>query len=75
MGHVHLLRGVCLIALVFVYFMVPETKGKSLEDMDVAFGDTAAHEEKARLFNIAATLGLTAPVPDEKIVAEAEEHE
>ncbi|GJN79830.1 hypothetical protein PLIIFM63780_003350 [Purpureocillium lilacinum] len=64
-----------LIALVFVYFMVPETKGKSLEDMDVAFGDTAAHEEKARLFNIAATLGLTAPVPDEKIVAEAEEHE
>lgn len=58
-----------LIALAFVYFCVPETKGKSLEDMDIAFGDTAAHEEKMRLFNIAATLGLTAPVPDEKVEA------
>lgn len=65
----------CLMALVFTYFFVPETKGKSLEDMDIAFGDTAAHEEKMRLFNIAATLGLTTPVPDEKIEAEAEEHE
>ncbi|OAQ62826.1 MFS sugar transporter [Pochonia chlamydosporia 170] len=59
----------CLIALAFTYFVIPETKGKSLEDMDIAFGDTAAHEEKMRLFNIAATLGLTAPVPDEKIEA------
>ncbi len=51
-----------LIALVFTYFVVPETKGKSLEDMDEVFGDTAAHEEKARLFTIAAELGLTSPV-------------
>lgn len=65
----------CLLALAFTYFFVPETKGKSLEDMDVAFGDTAAHAEKTRLFNIAATLGLTAPVPDEKVEADAEEHE
>ncbi|OAA40587.1 D-xylose-proton symporter [Metarhizium rileyi] len=59
----------CLTALAFTYFFVPETKGKSLEDMDVAFGDTAAHEEKTRLFNIAATLGLSATVPDEKVEA------
>jgi hypothetical protein len=59
----------CLIALGFTYFFIPETKGKSLEDMDVVFGDTAAHEEKTRLFNIAATLGLTAHVPDEKVEA------
>ncbi|KAG8410886.1 hypothetical protein J3459_016915 [Metarhizium acridum] len=59
----------CLIALAFTYFFIPETKGKSLEDMDVAFGDTAAHEEKMRLFSIAATLGLTTPVPEEKIEA------
>ncbi|KAK7725745.1 hypothetical protein SLS57_003811 [Botryosphaeria dothidea] len=48
----------CLLALLFTYFFVPETRGKSLEDMDAVFGDTAAHEEKARLFNIAADLGI-----------------
>lgn len=56
-------------AFFFVWFLVPETKGKSLEDMDEVFGDTAAQEEKARLFNIAASIGLTAPLPDEKIEA------
>ncbi|PNY23877.1 D-xylose-proton symporter [Tolypocladium capitatum] len=40
----------CLMALAFTYFFVPETKGRSLEDMDVAFGDMAACEEKMRLF-------------------------
>lgn len=56
-----------LIAFVFVWFFVPETKGRSLEDMDEIFGDAAAHEEKARLYDIASTLGLTAPiVVDEK---------
>lgn len=43
----------CLLAMAFTYYFVPETRGKSLEDMDVIFGDTAAHEEKRRLFNIA----------------------
>jgi MFS family permease len=46
----------CLLALAFTYFFIPETAGKSLEDMDLVFGDTAAHEEKARLFQIAAQL-------------------
>lgn len=55
------------IAFFFTYFFIPETKGKSLEDMDEIFGDTAAHEEKQRLFNIAASLGLTAEVPREKL--------
>jgi Sugar (and other) transporter len=45
-----------LLALFFVIFFVPETRGKSLEDMDVVFGDTAAHEEKTRLYQIAAQL-------------------
>jgi MFS family permease len=60
----------CLIALVFTYFFVPETRNKSLEDMDVVFGDTAAHEEKARLFDIAASMGLTDALPHEKIDAQ-----
>ncbi|OJD34449.1 mfs sp sugar:h+ symporter [Diplodia corticola] len=46
------------LALAFTFFCVPETKGRSLEDMDVVFGDAAAHEEKARLFAIAAELGI-----------------
>ncbi|OQV00868.1 hypothetical protein CLAIMM_06308 [Cladophialophora immunda] len=46
----------CLLAVGFVWFFVPETRGKSLEDMDVVFGDTAAHEEKERLFAITARL-------------------
>lgn len=33
-------------------------QGKSLEQMDAVFGDTTAHEEKARLFAIASSLGL-----------------
>ncbi|KAK7949388.1 uncharacterized protein PG986_010274 [Apiospora aurea] len=63
-----------LIALVFTYFFIPETRGKSLEDMDGVFGDTAAREEKARLFGIAARVGLLVEdrVPeDEKEKVEA----
>ncbi|KAF1944743.1 D-xylose-proton symporter [Clathrospora elynae] len=47
-----------LIAFVFTWFLIPETKGKSLEEMDAVFGDTTAHEEKSRLYNIAQSLGL-----------------
>ncbi|KAL7808770.1 general substrate transporter [Trichoderma aethiopicum] len=67
----------CLIGLVFTYFCVPETKGRSLEDMDRVFGDETALKEKERLFAIAASLGLTASIPAEKteaITAEAEEY-
>ena len=38
--------GFCGLAACWAYFFVPETKGKSLEDMDALFGDTSAHEEK-----------------------------
>ncbi|KAK1962808.1 hypothetical protein LY78DRAFT_660874 [Colletotrichum sublineola] len=49
------------------YFFVPKTRGKSLEEMDLVFGDTAAHAEKARLMTIAASVGLTDVLPAEKI--------
>ncbi len=46
----------CLLALGFTYFFVPETRGKMLEDMDLVFGDKAAHEEKDRIRQIEAHL-------------------
>jgi sugar porter (SP) family MFS transporter len=42
----------CLLAGLFTFFFIPETRNKSLEDMDEVFGDTAAHEEKTRLYQI-----------------------
>jgi MFS family permease len=46
----------CLLGFLFALFIVPETRNKSLEDMDAVFGDNSAHEEKMRLFQIAAEL-------------------
>uniref|UniRef100_A0A8H7K890 Major facilitator superfamily (MFS) profile domain-containing protein n=1 Tax=Bionectria ochroleuca TaxID=29856 RepID=A0A8H7K890_BIOOC len=57
----------CFIAFFFTYFFVPETRGKSLEEMDVVFSDTEAHEEKARLMEIASSIGLTDPLPGQKV--------
>lgn len=68
--------GFCLLALAFTYFFVPETRGKSLEDMDEVFGDVAAHEEKARLYAIASELGIMDPVvpnPDKTEKASVQE--
>ncbi|MCJ1305505.1 hypothetical protein MMC08_008319 [Hypocenomyce scalaris] len=36
----------CFLSGVWAYFLVPETKGKTLEEMDAIFGDTSAQEEK-----------------------------
>jgi len=38
--------GFCGLACVWAYFFVPETMGKTLEQMDEVFGDTSAQEEK-----------------------------
>lgn len=50
--------GFALVAFVFTWFCIPETRGKSLEEMDAVFGDSTAHEEKMRLFHIAQSLGI-----------------
>ncbi|KAI5273173.1 hexose carrier protein [Aureobasidium subglaciale] len=36
----------CFLAGVWAYFLVPETRGRTLEQMDEAFGDTSGQEEK-----------------------------
>lgn len=35
----------CFLAGVWAYFLVPETKGKTLEEMDEAFGDNASSDD------------------------------
>jgi hypothetical protein len=42
----------CLLAFVFTYFVVPETAGRSLEEMDQVFKDVsseAEEQQKARI--------------------------
>lgn len=47
----------CLLGLFFAIFLVPETRGKSLEDMDAVFGDNQVYEEKQRMAAIDKKLG------------------
>jgi hypothetical protein len=67
----------CLLAFAFTYFFIPETRGKTLEDMDLVFGDTAAHEEKERIRTIEAQLrGVHVDgTQNEKETALTEQHE
>ena len=44
----------------FVFFFVPETRGKTLEEMDAAFGSHTSEEDIARLLRIQDEIGLTA---------------
>ncbi|KAG4413657.1 hypothetical protein IFR04_013197 [Cadophora malorum] len=46
----------CALAGGFTYFFIPETQGRTLEDMDLVFGDGEAHEEKERIRRIEAGL-------------------
>ena len=38
----------CLLSLVWTYFFVPETCGRTLEAMDHVFKDIVSEEEEAR---------------------------
>ncbi|KAL3461871.1 general substrate transporter [Aspergillus heterothallicus] len=63
----------CLLALTFTFFFIPETRGKTLEDMDLIFGDTAAHEEKKRIKHIEAQLRGT-PIEDDELFKPVDQH-
>jgi hypothetical protein len=39
----------CFLGSIWAYFLVPETMGKTLEQMDLVFKDSAAQEEKELL--------------------------
>lgn len=38
----------CLLAFVFTFFFVPETAGKTLEQMDEVFNDVSSEAEEQR---------------------------
>ncbi|UDD62670.1 hypothetical protein AFCA_009980 [Aspergillus flavus] len=66
----------CLLALAFTFFCIPETRGKTLEDMDLIFGDTAAHEEKQRIVQIEAELrGTQGPNKDTLVKPSVQQEE
>lgn len=46
----------CAIALVWVYFLVPETNGRTLEQMDAVFKDKSTQEEIERRRRIEADM-------------------
>jgi MFS family permease len=41
----------CFASGIFSYFLIPETKGKTLEEMDAAFGDTGGAEGRQVMKN------------------------
>lgn len=59
----------CFIGAAFVYFVVPETKNLTLEEMDEVFGDEAgtAIEDRNRLLEIYTDLGLLDPNSEDKV--------
>lgn len=44
----------------FIYYIVPETKGKTLEEMDMVFGSHTSTEELEEMAIVQERLGLTA---------------
>lgn len=45
---------ICLAAAIWAFFLVPETKGKTLEELDAVFGDDSGKEEHEIMRQVAA---------------------
>ena len=52
--------GWLVLAFAFYWFFIPETRGKTLEEMDAAFGSHSSQEDVHELARIQAEIGLTA---------------
>ena len=52
-GFFVMLAAVCIVVCIFVYFLLPETRGRSLEDMSLLFaeitGDTSVLEAEKQI--------------------------
>ncbi|KAG6890444.1 hypothetical protein C0992_001637 [Termitomyces sp. T32_za158] len=54
-----LFAAINVLSIIFMYFFVPETKGKTLEEMDLVFGSHTSSDEMALLADIQKEVGLT----------------
>jgi len=52
----------CVIGGLFIYFFIPETKGKTLEEMDQVFGANTAAQDLADFAAVQEAVGLTSLV-------------
>lgn len=53
-----LFAGFCLLMFLWVYFFLPETRYKTLEEMDEVFGDNSATVDRERMQEIMVEIGL-----------------
>ncbi|KAF5011646.1 hypothetical protein FDECE_2253 [Fusarium decemcellulare] len=58
--------GWCSVAAVWAFFLVPETKGKTLEQMDEVFGDNSGQEEK-EIMKATAAQAMSVGVPTHQV--------
>ena len=61
----------CLIALVWVWFFIPETNGRTLEQMDFVFGDNQTTHEQERRARIEAELMQTVDEQERRLSTKA----
>ncbi|KAK3703947.1 hypothetical protein LTR37_014165 [Vermiconidia calcicola] len=61
----------CLLALIWVYFFIPETNGRTLEQMDYVFGDNQTAHEQARRERIERELIHRVNDKEEQLAAKA----
>lgn len=56
-----------LVGGLFVYFFIPETRGKTLEEMDASFGSHTSADDVARLTRIQDEVGLWRLLDDPQV--------
>ncbi len=54
----------CIAMVIFIFFFLKETKGRTLEDMEILFGEVTEEQRKADVDNVLekASVGLTGQV-------------
>lgn len=62
----------CLAGAVFLWFLIPETRGKTLEEMDAAFGSHSSQEDMDSLARIQRNIGLVELLERDDTVAMGE---